>query len=261
MKCRNLIKNNDKQNIVWFGSYGIERKIDTTKLPQKTLSITYQNGLAYWDIPEEYYTIENKKFEMNAKIILEVLNVNELPPSPLNYIRFDLDFLKNGRIQTSLQYSIYYNGKGIFKFVLEDFTKVFPTDEYCDKVQIGFFSKPSPPFVPSPLEANLSIYLPENYSLKADNYVGEQHGVAVSLIQRLSIIKGELWYKASYGLPLLDKIKNKGIYDSIIINIINSHPDVENIVYYNSKIENHSYIFNFIVRTIYGEDVEINYML
>lgn len=98
-------------------------------------------------------------------------------------------------------------------------------------------------------------------SIKAENYATEQHGVAASLIARLSIIKGELWYKASYGLPLMDKIKNKGIYDSIIINIINEHPDVKNITYFNSSVENHKYIFNFIVNTIYSEEVEINYIL
>ncbi len=98
-------------------------------------------------------------------------------------------------------------------------------------------------------------------AIKAENYAKDQHGVATSLIARLSVIKGELWYKASYGLPLMDKIKNKGIYDSIIINIINSHPDVKNITYFNSSVENHKYHFNFIVNTIYSEEVEINYIL
>lgn len=94
-----------------------------------------------------------------------------------------------------------------------------------------------------------------------ENYSTKQHGVADSLIQRLSVIKGELWYKASYGLPLLDKIKSKGIMDSVIINIITDHPDVVNIEYFNSQLENNSYSFTFICNTIYNENIKISYKL
>ena len=100
-----------------------------------------------------------------------------------------------------------------------------------------------------------------NAQLVGENYAGEQEGVAASLIQRLSVIKGELWYKASYGLPLMEKIKNKGIYDSIIINIITSHPDVANITYYNSVINGTKYELDFIVYTIYNEEVQIKYTI
>ena len=102
------------------------------------------------------------------------------------------------------------------------------------------------------------FFNPQN---KHDNYSERQEGVRDSLIQRLSIIKGELWYKASYGLPLMDKIKNKGIYDSIVISIINSHPDVKNIVYFNSEMVEHEYRMNFIVNTIYNEEIEISSLL
>ena len=97
--------------------------------------------------------------------------------------------------------------------------------------------------------------------LSADNYSKEQKGVANSLIQRLSVIKGELWYKASYGLPLMEKIKNKGIYDSIIINIITTHPEVVNLISIESKIENRKYMLDFVVYTIYNNELRIQYTI
>ena len=96
-------------------------------------------------------------------------------------------------------------------------------------------------------------------AIKIENYSEKQEAVRNSLIQRLSVIKGELWYKASYGLPLMDNIKNKGIYDSVIINIIMEHPDVRSIVYFNSEIVDHKYTFDFVVDSIYNEDVSISY--
>ena len=95
-----------------------------------------------------------------------------------------------------------------------------------------------------------------------ENYATGQEGVADSLIQRLSVIKGELWYKASYGLPLLEKIKNKGIYDNVIISIITSHPNVVNLTYYNSTIdEKRRYVLDFAVYTTYNEEVKIQYTI
>lgn len=96
---------------------------------------------------------------------------------------------------------------------------------------------------------------------KAPNYSEKGEAVKNSLIQRLFIIKGELWYKASYGLPLTEKIKNKGIYDSIIINIIFEHPDVTNIVSYNSIVEDRKYKLDFVAYTVYNEEIRISYII
>lgn len=96
---------------------------------------------------------------------------------------------------------------------------------------------------------------------KAPNYSEKGEAVRDSLIQRLSVIKGELWYKASYGLPLTEKIKNKGIYDSIIINIITDHPEVVNIPYYNSYIDEHQYNLEFVAYTIYNEEIKISHTI
>jgi len=96
-------------------------------------------------------------------------------------------------------------------------------------------------------------------SVKADeNYAVQQENVACSLIQRLSVIKGELWYLINYGLPILDKVRNRQIMDSVIINIILNHPEVKNIIYFTSEIKDHVYIYSSRISTIYNQDIEIN---
>ena len=93
-----------------------------------------------------------------------------------------------------------------------------------------------------------------------DNYVEKQEGVAKSLIQRLGVIQGELWYNISYGLPLLSKIRDKAIMDSAIVNIINDHPEVVSIRKYESKVDQktHTYYFTAEMMTIYGEGISIS---
>lgn len=91
--------------------------------------------------------------------------------------------------------------------------------------------------------------------IPAENYSTEQEGVRDSLVQRLSVLKGELWYKMSYGLPLFDKIRDKGIYDAVVLNIVQSHPDVKTVVDFKSSIkENYQYSVSFILTTIYTEE-------
>lgn len=96
---------------------------------------------------------------------------------------------------------------------------------------------------------------------RGKNYSINQEGVKDSLIQRLSVLKGELWYKYSYGLPLLDKIRNKGIYDAIVLDIITDHPDVTGISTFKSTLINHTYNFSFTATTIYNSDINTNITL
>lgn len=93
------------------------------------------------------------------------------------------------------------------------------------------------------------------YITESKNYVGEQQGVVDSLIQRLSVIKGELWYNPTYGLPLVDKIRSKGLMDAAVADIIYNQPDVELINSFTSDIgKSHIYSFDFSVITIYTPD-------
>lgn len=93
------------------------------------------------------------------------------------------------------------------------------------------------------------------YITESKNYVGEQQGVVDSLIQRLSVIKGELWYNPTYGLPLVDKIRSKGLMDAAVADIIYNQPDVELINSFTSDIgKSYIYSFDFSVITIYTPD-------
>lgn len=88
---------------------------------------------------------------------------------------------------------------------------------------------------------------------QADNYLSRQAGLASSLTQRLSVIRGELWYAINAGLPLADKITSKGIIDAKIAEIVSKHPDVKSISEFKSTTDKHSYSCTFKVNTLYGE--------
>lgn len=89
-----------------------------------------------------------------------------------------------------------------------------------------------------------------NTNDKHDNFAKEQQGVVDSLIQRLSVIKSELWYNVSYGLPL--QSNSKLAIDSEIVKIVSNHPDVMQIVDFTSAVNNHAYRCDLIVQTKYG---------
>lgn len=95
--------------------------------------------------------------------------------------------------------------------------------------------------------------LVENVKFVGNNYVSDTDAVVASLTQRLSVLKGELWYQVNYGLPLTDKIRSTKIFDAVICDIITSHPGVTGIVNFSSSIENHTYRFNAEILTIYGD--------
>lgn len=76
--------------------------------------------------------------------------------------------------------------------------------------------------------------------------------VANDLISKLSIIKGELWYNRLYGLPLLDKVRNKSFLDAEVLKIIRNQEGVESITSFESNVDNHVYNVNVTIKTIYG---------
>jgi len=89
---------------------------------------------------------------------------------------------------------------------------------------------------------------------KHENYSTLAEGIRDDLIQRLSLIKGELWYNIKLGIPLFNKIKKKGLIDSYIIKEVLSCPDVTNIVKFKSYVQNdRNYSCEILVNTTYGE--------
>lgn len=89
------------------------------------------------------------------------------------------------------------------------------------------------------------------------NYSTETQGVIDSLTQRLSLIKGELWYQINAGLPLMEGYTSTTIFDAIIVSTIAEHPGVNKIISFNSKIEKHTYIFTCEFQSIYGDAVTV----
>lgn len=92
-----------------------------------------------------------------------------------------------------------------------------------------------------------------NKNDKHDNYADKQQGVADSVTQRLSVIRGELWYKIGYGIPLLEKVKSKSIIDANVIQTIVEHPDVNTIKDFNSHVDKHHYHCSMTIVTLWGD--------
>ena len=236
MKCRALVQNEstEKQNIVWFGSYGKNKNFilkQFTEAPsEEEWSKNYSN----------YYTISYIRQNQS-----NVWGENQILPD---------DNLVPGDDLMLIPKNTYYREYNGSYYTITSEPKDWE-EKWQEYWVISFAQNQSRVFDPN------KVYYAHNNKLTAENYSEEQKGVRDSLVQRLSIIKGELWYKASYGLPLTEKVKNKGIYDSIIISIITSHPDVVNISYYNSVVENKTYYLDFIVYTIYNQELRVKTIL
>lgn len=86
-----------------------------------------------------------------------------------------------------------------------------------------------------------------------DNYANGAEGVAQSLNQRLSLIQGELPHFKNLGFPLMQKKCNKQMLDSYVINVVNNHPDITQILNMSSSVINHEYKCSLIVNSKYGE--------
>ena len=91
-----------------------------------------------------------------------------------------------------------------------------------------------------------------------NNYSENTDAVVDSLIQRLSVIKGELWYQVNFGMPLTEKLRGTTVLDMTIMDIITSHPGVAQLDSFTSAVKNHTYTFSGIIRSIYGTQLTIS---
>lgn len=91
-----------------------------------------------------------------------------------------------------------------------------------------------------------------------NNYSENTDAVVDSLIQRLSVIKGELWYQVNFGMPLMEKLRGTTVLDMTIMDIITSHPGVAQLDSFTSSIKNHVYTFTGQIRSIYGNAATIS---
>ena len=93
---------------------------------------------------------------------------------------------------------------------------------------------------------------------KTTNYVEDTDAVVASLIQRLSVIKGELWWQVNYGMPLTDKVRGTTLYDMVVTDIITSHPGVASIQSYSSNLVGHTYTYTCTIKTVFGDTATIS---
>lgn len=93
---------------------------------------------------------------------------------------------------------------------------------------------------------------------KVENYTENSQAVADSLTQRLSVIKGELWYQVNYGLPLMEKQRGTNVLDLVIGDIISSHPGVASLDSYISKVVGHEYSYECKITTVFADSLTIS---
>lgn len=232
MKCRKVVydESNEKYDVVWFGSSGTIKKLECAG---KTIEITPTSGevkispVVYNQICEINY-INNSGKPIQVQILDQNLQTIHAEFISITKPSFGI-YIPLGVNELTIIGKTFDGG--ILKD-LEDPFSVKTLDYY----------------------SNNAIF----WDATKQSYAEYQEGVASSLIQRLSVIKGELWYQINYGLPLFDKIKSKGIYDSTIIGIITNHPDVTDIEEFNSYVEKNVYYFNAKINTIYKESLELS---
>lgn len=90
------------------------------------------------------------------------------------------------------------------------------------------------------------------YDPSKTSFSEKQQSVVDSLTQRLSVIRGELWYAMSYGLPLFDRNRSKVEFDSFILSTISQHPDVDSIISFSSQVVNAKYTCEVKIQSKYG---------
>ena len=85
------------------------------------------------------------------------------------------------------------------------------------------------------------------------NFSAGLQAIADDLTQKLSVMKGELWHKISFGLPLLDKVKSKALIDSAVAEIVMKQDNVTGIAKFSSTIYQKEYHAEIQVQTNFGE--------
>lgn len=96
---------------------------------------------------------------------------------------------------------------------------------------------------------------PDGTAIKANNYVDDLEAVVASLRQKLQVLRGELWYSSSFGLPLFDKNKSKISLDLAISNMVLATKNVITILHFESEIVDRNYHAKIEIKTTFGEAV------
>lgn len=252
MKYRNMLKNdNNTYNLVWFGSVGQIR-------PKSIIfNYTYRYNTTFTDISNTISNIPEKD-DYNISF------TNVVYTSPTFRLRFSIhittgqsgiNILSMNAGEAFGSPSQDYTGISSISFIISDGTKNITID-LTDKL-ITTTSKLSMHGIIQYFNTyDIDCCLP-CFANKQENYVDKQEGVAKSLTQRLAVIKNELWYDINYGLPLIDKIKNKAVFDAYIIKTINAHQEVKKIKEYISSVDHGVYTYKCTAISIFDEEFDI----
>ena len=89
---------------------------------------------------------------------------------------------------------------------------------------------------------------------KHDNFASGNTWVKDSLIQRLSVIKHELWYNYQYGMPLVDDGTVRVTIDAFVMDTVQSHEDVLEVTSFESSLDGHDYHCNISFTTRFGSE-------
>lgn len=282
MKARKLVKDSysGKQNIVFFGSYGYYSEMTffdmyLTKQEQSNplyiaedLFISDNLFIRGYNTTYYNYSYSNLYFkkEQEEQFITITTTYQQTFNWLIQFNAFDKNENKNILIQ---KLGI---GREECKISIDELIDEFGNYDMISNFSIAIIIESASPIldmftIEYPMRKAKLAYDKEKYTPKNPytylesqqfNYSTGVKGVRDALIPRLSVIKGELWYKMSYGLPLMEKIKSKGIYDSIIVRYITDYSDVVNLEDFYSSLDNYKYVFNCNINTIYGEKINLS---
>ena len=280
MKARRLIEQDGKYNIIYFGSKGQKyRKIEKEypNLTTKKISEFINKKIILFPYLKSIKDDDNQ--ELNKIIIIIRDNADQIAGNPNDHIIINFDAL-NGNQFEHIEYKFNFNPLlrvsydcsceiNLIDQVIKDYKLIsnFTLEIHIEPASIALnganisisYYENCGDLEYTPQENNIQRNDPNYYNKNiAYSYSSKEEGVRDSLIARLDLIKGELCYRKSYGLPLLDKIKSKGIYDSIIVGYIMDHPDVVNLEEFSSNLDGHKYKFDCKINTIYNEEIELS---
>lgn len=89
---------------------------------------------------------------------------------------------------------------------------------------------------------------------KHDNFAEGNTFVRDSLIQRLSVIRHELWFNYQYGMPLVDDETSRVMIDAFVMETVQNHEDVIEVTSFSSYIKGHDYHCSISFSTTFGND-------
>lgn len=246
MKCRKLLRNEEtgSYDISFFNSVGLGKLknyylIEDTELTKKIIpsgnNLPSGDNIKYDELyqrtnqkgEEEYYIYGNTWIKVTIEPSNSDKLVNVVVESDGKYFKM----FNKATIESQTDFDTLIKNNDLYEMVYDDLysIRLSKTKDVCP-----YNSK-------KPTSDSSSSYAANSSEM-----------VANDLISKLSVIKGELWYNRLYGLPLLDKVRNKSFLDAEVLKIIRNQEGVESITSFESNVDNHVYNVKVSIKTIYG---------